>query len=220
MRSREERIRRLFPLVKKIAHRVHRMVPNADVDDLIGDGCIGLIRAVDTYDPARGAIERYAPRIVFGAMLNGLRRMDPVSERVRRELRAAQRERYEIAAQTHALPTQCEMEARRPSLKRATFHAYSYAPLSLDSALPVGERLGADWSGDPAAISGAQTDRGILQTALTSLPPRQRSVLCMHYFGGRTIREIGKTLAITPQRVSQLHLAGIKNLRKAMNGAH
>ena len=43
--DREERIRRMFPLVKRIARRVKRMVPGFDVEDLIGDGSVGLIRA-------------------------------------------------------------------------------------------------------------------------------------------------------------------------------
>jgi RNA polymerase sigma factor (sigma-70 family) len=218
--NREEQIRRMLPLVKSIAHRVRRMVPSSDMDDLIGDGCIGLIRAVDTFDPARGKIERYAPRIIAGAMLNGLRRLDPVSERVRRELRAAQRDRYDLAVQTHAMPSQLEMERRRPALKRAMSHAYRYVPLSLDSALPTSERLSVDWSEDPAVICGARAERSELRDALTSLPARQQRVMRMHYFDGRTMLEIGRTLSITPQRASQLHVAGIRRLRKAMHGAH
>jgi RNA polymerase sigma factor for flagellar operon FliA len=218
--TRDDLIRELFPLVKKIAHRVRRMVPSSDVDDLIGDGCIGLIRAVDTFDPARGSFERYAPRIITGAMLNGVRRLDPVSERVRREMRAAQRDRYDIAAHAHAVPSQREMEQRRPALKRAALHAYRYAPLSLDSILPLGERLRVDWSDDPALICSDRAERGALRAALTSLPPRQRYVVCMHYFNRRTMLEIGRTLSITPQRASQLHLAGLRKLRKAMHGAH
>ncbi len=87
--ERERRIRALLPLVRSIARRVHRMVPMTDVDDLIGDGCVGLIRAVDAFDPARGVpLEHYARRVVLGAVLNGIRRMDPVSERMRRTMRS------------------------------------------------------------------------------------------------------------------------------------
>ena len=62
------------------------MARGADRDDLLGDGALGLIRAVDTYDPLRGAtLEAYARKLIAGAMLNGLRKLDPVSERVRRD---------------------------------------------------------------------------------------------------------------------------------------
>ena len=81
--DRERRIRELFPLVKRIARRVRRLIAGAELDDLVGEGSIGLIRAVDTFDPTRGvSIERYAARVIAGAMLNGLRKLDPVSERV------------------------------------------------------------------------------------------------------------------------------------------
>jgi RNA polymerase sigma factor for flagellar operon FliA len=218
--AREECIRRLFPLVKKIAHRVQRILPGSELGDLIGDGCVGLVRAVDTYDAGRGpTIERYASRIVAGAMLNGLRRLDPVSERVRRELREAERERYALAAQLGAMPSQLEMESRRPALRRATLHAYRYTPLSLDAALPAGERL-APSGADPASVAARAGERRALQAALHTLPVRQRRVLSLHYVHGQSLRQVGKTLEISPQRASQLHQAALKKLRRVMHAAH
>ena len=74
--AREERIRALLPMVRQIARRVHRMVPMSDAEDLIGDGCVGLIRAVDGFDPTRGVpLEHYARRLILGSVLNGVRRM-------------------------------------------------------------------------------------------------------------------------------------------------
>ena len=91
--DREDAIRRLVPLVRRIARRIVRLVPGADLDDLIGDGCVGIIRAVDGFDPNLGtSLEQYARRVALGAMLNGVRRLDPVSERVRRVIRVAERE--------------------------------------------------------------------------------------------------------------------------------
>lgn len=219
--DREGTIREMLPLVKKIARRVHRIVPGSEMDDLIGEGCVGLIRAVDSYDSSRGLrLDQYAPRVIAGAMLNGLRRLDPVSERVRRELRHAEKERYALAAATGALPTQIQMEQRRPALRRATLHAHRYTPLSLDSQLPIGERLRNDWSADPAAITGERDERAAVRAALTHLPLRQRRVLALHYFGGQSLHQIGSRLQISPQRASQLHLAALKNLRKVMHGPY
>ena len=96
--DREAAIRRLFPLVRQIARRVRRMVAGVELDDLVGDGSIGLIRAVDNFDPMRGpTLEHYASRLIAGAMLNGIRRMDPVSERARRAVRDGENERFRIA---------------------------------------------------------------------------------------------------------------------------
>lgn len=220
MPDRESHIRDLFPMVKKIARRVHRMIPGSDPDDLVGEGSLGLIRAVDSFDPTRGpSLEQYATRIIAGAMLNGLRKLDPVSERVRREVREADRQRYELATQLGAMPTQPEMEERRPGLRRASTHAYRYTPLSLDGPLPAGERLSGDWDADPGLIAAERCERDRMRAALHRLPVRQQHVLAMHYFRGRSLHQIGEALAISPQRASQLHLAGIKNLRKVMHGA-
>ena len=217
---RESQIRELFPLVKRIARRVNRLIPSSDVDDLIGDGSVGLIRAIDSFDPSRGpTLEQYAGRVIAGAMLNGLRRLDPVSERVRREVREAEREQYALATQLGAMPTQYEMEERRPGLRRAVTHAYRYTPLSLDGPLPAGESLSGDWGADPGIIAAYRSERDFIRAALYRLTPRQRRVLALHYFRGKSLHQIGEALAISPQRASQLHQAAIKNLRKVMHGA-
>lgn len=116
-------------MVKKIARRMRRLVTGSAFDDLVGDGSVGLLRALESFDPSRGpTLEQYACRIIAGAMLNGIRRLDPVSERVHREVLDAERERYALATERGALPSQAEMERRRPALRRATTHAQSWAP--------------------------------------------------------------------------------------------
>ncbi|MDQ6932385.1 MAG: sigma-70 family RNA polymerase sigma factor [Candidatus Eremiobacteraeota bacterium] len=213
--SREETIRCLFPLVKKIGRRISRMVKGADVDDLIGEGSIGLIRAVDSFDPKRGpSLEQYAGHIIAGAMLNGIRRLDPVSERVRRDIREAEREQYALATQRGELPSMHEMEERRPGLARARMHAYRYTPLSLDGPLPAGENFSTNWYSDPGRIVDRENSFTDVRAALKKLPPRQRRVLVMHYFGNDSLHTVGRKLSISPQRASQLHLAALANLRR------
>lgn len=218
--EREARVRALLPLVRSIARRVQRMVPGADLDDLIGDGSIGLIRAVDSYDPSRGpSLAQYAGRVVARAMLNGFRRLDPVSERVRREIRDAERERFALAGERGELPSQSEMQARRPALRRAQAHAQRYSPLSLDGPLPAGERLAEDWSDDPAAIVGEAARREQIRRAVNSLPARERDVLALHYYGEESLHAVGRRLAVSPQRASQLHLAALRRLRVMLDAA-
>ncbi|MGA9271989.1 MAG: sigma-70 family RNA polymerase sigma factor, partial [Candidatus Cybelea sp.] len=143
----------LLPLVRRVARRLKRLVPSLDVDDLIGDGAIGLIRAVDSFDPLRGPqLTEYARRLVVGAMLNGIRRMDPVSERARRIVRDGENQRFALAAVRGELPTAAEMEGRCPGDRRALAAADRGQPLSLDAPLPRGESVAQDWSDDPARI--------------------------------------------------------------------
>jgi RNA polymerase sigma factor for flagellar operon FliA len=203
-----------------IARRVARMIGTSDIDDLIGDGCIGLIRAVDSFDPARGTSQtRYARHVIAGAMLNGVRRRDPVSERVRRILRVAERERFALACERGTLPSMTEMEARVPDLRRARAEAHRYVPLSTDAPLPEKESPVIDVDADPQLVSEREAERAFMESAIAALPPRQRAIILAYYFGERSLREIGDRLAVSPQRVSQLHLSAIARLRQSMGVA-
>jgi len=218
--EREERVRELLPLVKRTARRLKRLVPNLDADDLVGDGCVGLIRAVDSYDPTRGPrLEEYARRIIAGAMLNGVRRMDPVSERARRAVRQGELERYALAVERGELPGAAEMERRCPGYRRALAAAHCGQPLSLDAPLPRGEALSGDWSGDPAQIVEQRSERARLARQVAGLPARQRDIVLLHYFGGSSLRSLGRRLAISPQRASQLHLSALAKLRRHVDAA-
>ena len=211
--SREEEIRALFPLVKRVARRIARIVPSADPDDLVGDGSVGLIRAVDTYDPERGSLTNYARRLIAGAMLNGLRRMDPVSERARRTVREAERARQALAQERGTMPSLREMEDRVEGLHAARLAVFRYGPLSLDGAfLSDGPAL-ADAAGDPARVALAAGERREVVEAIALLPERQQRIIALHYYRDVSLHAIGATLAVSPQRVSQLHLRALATLR-------
>jgi RNA polymerase sigma factor (sigma-70 family) len=215
--DREEAIRSLLPLVRAIARRIARLVPGTDLDDLIGDGCVGVIRAVDGFDPRFGAsLEQYARRIALGAMLNGVRRLDPVSERVRRLVRIAERERYALALELGAMPPPAELERRHPNLVRAQTEAHRGSPLSLDAPLPP-DAGGAPVGGaDPADAAIENAERRRIRAAIDALPQRQRAVLVAHYFNERPLRALSDEMRVSPQRVSQLHVAALERMRRAL----
>ena len=213
--ARELAVRTLLPLVRKLARRLKRLVPGLDLDDLVGDGCVGLIRAVDSFDPLRGPqLAEYARRLVAGAMLNGIRRMDPVSERARRIVRDGENARYTLAAARGDVPSSEEMEGRCPGYRRALAAAYRGQPLSLDAPLPKGESLAYDWSEDPARIVERRSERAELAALIRGLPRRQREVLLLHYFNETSLRAVGRRLAISPQRASQLHTSALARLKR------
>lgn len=214
--EREALIRAMLPVVRHIARRIKRMVPGFDLDDLIGDGSVGLIRAVDAFDPERGpSFGHYARRLIVGAMLNGIRRMDPVSERSRRIVRDGENARYAAAVVRGELPRLDEVERGCPGFAQAAIAVHRGQPLSLDARLPEGERIGADWRGDPAFIVERRGERAALQALIADLPERQRYVVLQHYLGERSLRAIGQRMAISAQRASQLHLAAMKRLKRA-----
>ncbi|HEY2476789.1 MAG TPA: sigma-70 family RNA polymerase sigma factor [Candidatus Cybelea sp.] len=214
--ARDEQVSALLPMVRRLARRLKRAVPAFDVDDLVGDGSVGLLRAVDTFDPQRGPhLEDYARRLIVGAMLNGIRRMDPVSERARRVVREGENRRYSVAAAIGSIPTSAETEGCCPGYRRAVAAVYRGQPLSLDAPLPLGESLAGDWTGDPAQIVERRLESSRLAALIAELPQRQRDVVLLHYFSGSSLRSVGRRLAISPQRASQLHLSAIAKLKRA-----
>ncbi|MBV8149062.1 MAG: sigma-70 family RNA polymerase sigma factor [Candidatus Eremiobacteraeota bacterium] len=220
MGDREAAIRSFLPLVKKIARRIKRLVPLLDADDLIGDGSVGLIRAIDSYDPTRGpSLRHYARRLIVGAMLNGIRRMDPVSERARRIVRDGENKRYAVAAARGDVPSTAEMERQCPGLARALAATHRGQPLSLDAPLPEGERVVLDWGDDPARIVEQRHHREAFAMLIDGLPLRQRHVVLEHYFRGRSLHAIGRAMKISPQRASQLHRDAIAGLRRRMHAS-
>jgi RNA polymerase sigma factor FliA len=215
--DREEQIRILLPLVRRIARRIAGMVGGSDLDDLVGDGSVGLIRAVDSFDSRFGVtLEQYARRVVAGAMLNGIRRLDPVSERVRRTLREAERERYTLATERGELPAMLEMERRLPALRRARTEAHRGTPVSIDAPLPRGERFDASSDDDPQVVAECYAERQRVHVELALLPARERRLLIAHYFTERSLRALSDDMHVSPQRVSQLHLIALARMRRGL----
>jgi RNA polymerase sigma factor (sigma-70 family) len=218
--DREETIRRLLPLVRRVARRIARLVPGTDLDDLIGDGCVGVIRAVDAFDPALGtSLEQYTRRVALGAMLNGVRRLDPVSERVRRVVRICERERYALAVERGALPTYAEMATRHPALVRARTEAHRGSPLSLDAPLPPDSGYAPTGGEDPADAVVASAEQRRIHAAIEALPKRQRAIVVAHYFAEQPLRVLSDGMRVSPQRVSQLHVAAIQHMRRTLEPA-
>ena len=107
-----------------------------------------------------------------------------------------------------------EMERRCPGYRRAIAATHCGQPLSLDAPLPLGESLVRDWSGDPARIVEHRSENARLAAKIAELPRRQRQVVLLHYFKGNSLRAVGRQLAISPQRASQLHLSALSRLRR------
>lgn len=213
-----------IPLVRRAAQALQRRLPrHFGMEDLVGDGCIGLLRAIDRFDPSFGlSFESWANRIIRGAMLNGLRRMDLIPERVRRDARVLDEARWVVAQRTGASP--CDGDAARIAELTASKMAAIYAAnkhagtLSLDGPVPgaergtLGERLIAQQR-DPCAQVAETSVRVIVGGAVASLPGRQRAILEAFYVRGASFGEIGRTLGVSKQRVSQLHCRALTDLR-------
>ena len=215
---RNERIQKLYPLVKSVARRVARAYPKADVEELISDGCVGLIRAVDLFDPSRGVvIEAYARRLIIGAIFNGLRKRDPLTSRVRRALRETEEERYRLAADRGTMPTMAEMEQRDKKLSSVRTKALQRSVVSLDAPLPGGVTIGASSEKDPETIAIERSQISTALIAINTLPARQREVMMLYYMGHMPLPAIAEKLRVTRQRASQIHREALRAVADYMN---
>jgi len=215
-------------LVVAVARRYqHRGLP---LDDLVQEGAVGLLRAVDLFDPARGyKFSTYAVWWIKQALRRALALQVPL---VHVPINV-QDERARLARQAHALhaalghpPSPGELAAAT-GLPRARVDALTAplpAPVPLDLTMGDGETttLG-DLLPDPTAPrpddeAEARALAAALRTALVALPPRQRAILAAHHgLDGeppRTLQEIGHTLGLTRQAVQQAEARALRQLRR------
>ena len=185
-------IERYAPMAASVAHRMR--VPTGALmgrDDVESAALIGLIDAVDRFDPERGVpFEGYAGLRIRGAILDELRRLDDHTRGERQRARM-------VAAGTE------------PEIG-----AYG-ATLSLDMLLETGDR---DWAAEDDSTDAYdhQDLRMRVESALGCLPPRQREVLARYYGDSLTLRESAVKMGISEARACQLHGRAIQNLRREL----
>jgi RNA polymerase sigma factor FliA len=225
--SQRERIAAGVPFVESLARRVASSMPHSiELGDLVQDGMLGLIDAAYRYDEARGIkFETFAERRVRGAMIDALRR-DAWPRGVRRQRRELEAAREELRRELGAEPSLADLAARIGSDEaRLGRTIVRINTIESTSPLSAGENL--DGSTLPAALvpseplspDRAYEEREVrdrIRAAIASLPPRERKVIGLYYYGEATMKQIGAEIGVNESRVSQLHARAIQRLRKAL----
>jgi RNA polymerase sigma factor for flagellar operon FliA len=201
------------PLVKYVAGRMRTRLPDSvDQDDLVSDGVLGLMDAVERFDPGRGlTFQTFAVPRIRGAIIDGMRAMDFVPRSVRDKLRTVQRAQLTLEERLGRSPEVEEVaaEAGMPvqQVRDLTKQA-SGSHASLDD-FDLADELAS------AADSGVEKgdDSALLMRAVGELGERDQVVIALYYFEGLTLAEIGAVLGVTESRVSQLHSRATATLR-------
>jgi RNA polymerase sigma factor for flagellar operon FliA len=230
-RRREEALRRYAPLVKYVVDRISAGLPKTvDKDDLISTAIIGLLDALEKYDPKRGTkFETYAVWRIKGAVLDELRSMDWASRSIRRKAREVERACRHLD-QKLGRPATDEEVAEHMGMRVAELHRLmddirGSMLLSLDSTLTVDEEHEISGLADMIEDSGAedalerlenQEARDLLLRGINSLSEQERLVLALYYYEEMTLKEIGETLNISESRVSQIHTKAVQRLRNRL----
>lgn len=215
-RLRNRLVLQYAPLVKYVAGRLGSRLPDSvDSEDLVSDGVLGLMDAIERFEPERGlTFQTFAVPRIRGAIIDGMRAMDFVPRSVRDKLRAIQRAQLTLEGRLGRSPSHLELAAETGmtvhALRDLTKQAGS-AHASLDE-FDLADELtqAADDSVEENDFSSS------LMRVVHELADRDRIIIALYYFEGLTLAEIGEVLGVTESRVSQVHRRVTTALRRRL----
>lgn len=222
---RDELITEYLPYVKRIVQRIaNHLPPTVDVDDLMNVGVIGLIQAVDRYDPNRdNKFMTYAIFRIKGAVLSELRSRDFLSRSNRRKIRELERayfkleqkfgrnvEDFEVADE---IGVDVEEVYRTKQLSNISF--ISFEELGYSSRDEKEKLMNYLFNSEDDALNLTKLKelKSALAQAIEQLSEKERLVISLYYNDELTMKETGQVLNITESRVSQIHSQAILRLR-------
>jgi RNA polymerase sigma factor for flagellar operon FliA len=188
--------------------------PLATRDDLEGAALVGLLQALDSYDPEKARFSTHAHRRIQGAIVDYLREIDPLSRGKRQKMAQAQSARSTLQQMLGDEPADEDVaDFMGISLDdyygvlsdaQARFTLSYDAPLDDDTTTTRGDAIE-----DPDAAAGFdlfETGSSIdaLQELIAFLPKRERDILALYYYEDLTLREIGGIIGLTEARISQI----------------
>lgn len=229
----EERERLLLeqlPQVRYIARRIHDRLPqHVALEDLVHAGVLGLIDAVQKYDPSKNVqLKSYAKFRIRGEILDSLRRLDWSPRDLRKKSRRIEQAHRKLKAQFGRTPSEPEIAAQLgmqlEELQRLLGELRGLDLGSLHGEDPEENREQeiANFQTnspdlDPFKLCLNSEMKGLLARAIGELPPKDRQVLALYYYEEMTMKEVGAVLGVGESRVSQIHSAALVRLRSRMS---
>ena len=222
-KSRGELILEYAPLVKKIVDRIAMRLPsNISKDELASGGIMGLVDAIDKYDPEKGTqFNTYATLRIKGAILDELRRMDWVSRSIRRHIHKIEEARRTVGMRIGREPDESEVAEEMgidlDAYHRMTTRAMGIGLFSLDGTVP--DCFDSKIAGQTAEVSSPFNElkrkelKKIIAKTLAQLSEKEQLVMSLYYFDELTLKEIAQVLNLTESRISQIHSKAIIKLR-------
>jgi RNA polymerase sigma factor FliA len=226
--ERERLILEHLPQVHLIASRIHDKLPgHTSLDDLVSTGIIGLIAAVDNFDPAQGVqLKTYAEHKIRGAILDGLRDLDWVPRQKRKKAKEIERAIAALEQRLQRAPEEEEIaRALKLSLEEYRENLVQVQGLNMASL----EYVGSDGEGrdllnilpdSDEDLPSRQLERSELQRllaeAIARLPEVEKTVLALYFQEELTLQEIASILGLHLSRISQLKTQAVLRLRTGM----
>ena len=222
---RDQLITEYLPQVKRIVHRIAVHLPSTiDIDDLMNVGVIGLIQAVDRYDPKRdNKFMTYAIFRIKGAVLSELRSRDFLSRSNRRKIRELENtflkleqklgrevDDFEVAEELGVSVEKVFRTKQMSNISFISFEELGYS--SRDEKEKLMNYL-VNNEEDALTLTRLKEIKEAVARAIEQLPEKERLVISLYYLEELTMKETGKVLNITESRVSQIHSQAVRRLR-------
>lgn len=212
-------------LVKSIARRAASVSGSyVDIDDLVSFGMIGLIKAVEKFDPDKGVtFETYATYRVRGEIIDYMRRNDWVPRGVRKRAQAIEKAAEEFKSETGHDPTEEDLSIKLGIKKSDIAQVMSESErinlVSFEEVLQDASIKERNFiSDDTPELSLAKSELiRVLAEAIDELPERERLVITLYYYEELTLKEISSIMGVSESRVSQLHTRAVKKLKTALS---
>ncbi|ULA63136.1 MAG: RNA polymerase sigma factor FliA [Nitrospira sp.] len=223
---REQLIKEFAHVIRAMAHRLaFRLPAYLDAEDLISVGTIGLMDAMEKYDPNREAkFKTYAEFRIRGAMLDEIRSMDWIPRSVHERIGLLQKTHITLLNRLGRPPLDEEVasELKMPLDELDDFisRARGAVMISIDDLglqEPDGHKvvkmLADTHHPDPLSSLVNEREREAIGEAIQGLPEKERLVLTLYYYEELTMKEIGELLKVTESRVCQIHTKAILRLK-------
>lgn len=221
-RAKEEFIVGNMRLVLSVIKRFH--LKNVCADDVFQAGCIGLIKAIDNFDASFGVkFSTYAVPMIIGDIKRLLR--DGNSMRVARSIR----DTAYLVLKTRGELERADKDASLESVAKEMNVALSEVVYALDAITdtvslydPVYNKNGdelllVDQIGDEKCTDESWTEKVALTTALSTLDGREKRIIYLRYFEGKTQTEISEEIGISQAQVSRLEKTALKEIKQRMS---
>jgi RNA polymerase sigma factor for flagellar operon FliA len=228
--DRERLILEHMPQVKLIARKIHARFPgHVDLDDLISTGVLGLIAAIDRYDPSRGVqLKTYAEYKIRGAILDSVRNLDNASRDDRRRARMIEHAREHVEQQLKRIATPeevaAELEISLEEYREVLQAVANTTTVSLDAKLPSDEtefsmsfmKFAQATDQTPEdAIADSQL-REYVADAVADLAPQEGHIISLLYGRGLTMREAAPLLNLSEWQIQERRRRAIDTLRQLL----
>ena len=226
---RDQIINEYLPYVKRIVNRIAVHLPSTiEVDDLINVGVIGLIQAIERYDPTRdNKFITYAVFRIKGAVLSELRSRDFLGRTTRRKIRDLEKAYLKLEQQLGREVTDEEVAEemnmdldqfykvkRMSSISFVSFEELGYTSRSDSQTIP--QSISSGDVDDALSLTTMKEMKSMIAKNIDMLPEKEKLVISLYYSEEMTMKEIGQVLNITESRVSQIHAQAIIHLRSKL----